>query len=32
MFNITGDPLEMPYNSSNEIFDAETIIEALEKI
>jgi len=31
-FNIAGDPLEFPYHSENEIFNAEDIIEALEKL
>jgi hypothetical protein len=30
-FNIAGDLIEFPYNSENEIFDVETIIESLSK-
>ena len=30
-FNIGGDPIEFPYNSENEIFDTDKIINALEK-
>lgn len=30
-FNISGDPIEFPYNSEEEIFDVAKIIESLEK-
>lgn len=32
LFNIAGDPLEIPYNNESEIFDTQIIIEALENI
>lgn len=32
LFDITGNPIETPYNTDGDIFDADTIIEALEKI
>lgn len=31
-FNIGGDPIEFPYNSENEIFDLDKIIEALKNL
>jgi uncharacterized protein YhdP len=30
-FNITGDLIEFPYNSEDEIFNVEVIIESLSK-
>jgi hypothetical protein len=30
-FNITGDILEFPYNSENDVFDTKAIIESLSK-
>lgn len=30
-FNISGDPIEFPYNSEDEIFDVKKIIDSLEK-
>jgi hypothetical protein len=32
LFDISGNPLEIPYQNESEIFDADVLIEALEKI
>jgi hypothetical protein len=32
LFDISGNPLEIPYTQESEIFDADVLIEAVEKL
>jgi hypothetical protein len=32
LFDISGNPLEIPYTNESEIFDADVLIDAVEKL